>query len=160
MLKGYYSQTMSLLRTVTEDWFICGTVQENKNVRDCLLRDEVKMPRYKELAEQMEVLNIYEGDYHYQSKFIHSSRLSLRVLYDLDEKKANIAPTYDEILFLLCTESLMRVSLLMLDYMLHLLSYIDKDRAIQWDKQNRQRTDDVSNWLKELREKYGGEVGG
>ncbi len=49
MLKGYYSQAMSLLRTVTEAWFICGTVQDNQAVRDCLIRDKAKMPSYIEL---------------------------------------------------------------------------------------------------------------
>lgn len=149
---------MSLLRTVTEDWFICGTVQDNEKVRDCLLRDKVKMPRYSELATQMEAMNIYNGDYHYQSKFTHSSRLSLRVLYDMNKKEAIIAPIYDEVLFLLCTESLMRVSLLILEYMGRFLFYIDEGKAKYWDKQNSQYIKDISNWLSDLRSKYGGEI--
>lgn len=157
MLKGYYSQAMSLLRTVTEDWFICGTVQNNEKVRDCLLRDEEKMPKYAELATQMNAMNIYDGDYRYQSKFTHSSRLSLRVLYNLGKKEAGVAPTYDKVLFLLCAESLMRVSLLILEYLGRLLFYIDKDKAEYWDKQNSQHIKDVSNWLGELRAKYGGD---
>jgi hypothetical protein len=158
MLKGYYSQAMSLLRTVTEDWFICGTVQDNEKVRNCLLRDKVKMPKYSELATQMEAMNIYNGDYHYQSKFTHSSRLSLRVLYDMNKKEAIIAPIYDEVLFLLCTESLMRVSLLILEYMGRFLFYIDEGKAKYWDKQNSQYIKDVSNWLSDLRSEYGGEI--
>ena len=158
MLKGYYSQAMSLLRTVTEDWFICGTVQNNEKVRDCLLRDAAKMPKYAELATQMNAMNIYEGDYRYQSKFTHSSRLSLRVLYDFEKKEARVAPTYDEILFLLCAESLMRDSLLILEYLWRFLFYLDKDKAKYWDKQNSQHIKDVSNWLGELRVKYGGDT--
>lgn len=155
MLKGYYSQAMSLFRTVTEDWFICGTVQESEEVRDCLIRDKVKMPPYIKLATQMKAMNIYRGDYNYQSKFTHSSRLSLRVLYNIDKKEAIVAPIYDEVLFLLCAESLMRVSLLILEYMGRLIFYIDKDKAKDWDKQNSQRIKDVSSWLGELRVKYG-----
>ncbi len=30
ILKGYYSQAMSLLRTGIEDWFICKTAQNNQ----------------------------------------------------------------------------------------------------------------------------------
>jgi hypothetical protein len=157
MLKGYYSQSMSLLRTVTEDWFICGTVKENEKVRDCLLRDKAKMPKYSELATQMNAINIYKGDYHYQSKFTHSSRLSLRVMYDLEKKEVILTPKYDEILFLLCVESLMRVSLLILDYMGLFLLYVDKVKAEEWNKQNNQHFNNMTNWLGELREKYGGE---
>lgn len=157
MLKGYYSQAMSLLRTITEDWFICGTVQDNKEVRDCLIRDEAKMPRYVELATQMKAMNIYKGDYGYQSKFTHSSRLSLRVLYNIDKKEVGIAPIYDEVLFLLCVESLMRVSLLILEYMGRFLFYVDKSKAKYWDEQNSQHIKDVSSWLGELRAKYGGD---
>jgi len=155
MLKGYYSQAMSLLRTVTENWFICGTVQDNQSVRDCLIRDEARMPSYKELATQMEAMNIYDGDYGYQSKFTHSSRLSLRVLYKLDKKELIVAPIYNEVLFLLCAESLMRVSLLILEYMRRLIFYIDKDKAKSWDEQNSQHIKAATSWLGELRVKYG-----
>jgi hypothetical protein len=117
------------------------------------------MPRYVELATQMKAINIYKGDYGYQSKFIHSSRLSLRVLYNIVKKEAVIAPIYDEVLFLLCAESLMRVSLLILEYMGRFLFYIDEGqgKAKYWDEQNSQRIKDVSNWLAELRAKYGGD---
>jgi len=155
MLKGYYSQAMSLLRTVTEAWFICGTVKDNQSVRDCLIRDEAEMLNYKILATKMNAKSIYNGDYRYQSKFTHSSRLSLRVLYNLDKKEVIVAPVYDEVLFLLCAESLMRVSLLILEYMGRLIFYIDKDKAKSWDEQNSQHIKVVSSWLGELRAKYG-----
>jgi len=113
------------------------------------------MPSYIDLATQMKATNIYNGDYRYQSKFTHSSRLSLRVLYKLDKKEAIVAPVYDEVLFFLCAESLMRVSLLILEYMGHLIFYIDKDKAKSWDKQNSQHFKAVSSWLGELRAKYG-----
>jgi hypothetical protein len=150
MLKGYYSQAMSLLRTGTEDWFICGTCQKNERVRNCLLRDdEGRMPTYKELAKQMGAEDVYNGDYAFQSKFTHSSKLSLRVIED------SIAPKYDKYLFLLCVESLVRVFLRMAEYMGRILVYLDKDKAKSWDKENSQRIKDATNWLKELREKYG-----
>ena len=135
------------------------TIKENIKVRDCLLRDTVKMPKYSELAAQMNAMNIYQGDYHYQSKFTHSTRLSLRVLYNMDKKEAIVAPIYDEALFLLCAESLMRVSLLILEYMWSFLFYIDESKAKHWDIQNSQHVKDVSNWLGELRAKYGGDTG-
>jgi len=152
MLKGYYSQAMSLLRTGTEDWFICGTCQSNEQVRDYLLREKGYMPKYKTLAIQMNVMDVYKGDYNYQSKFTHSSKLSLRVLLD------SIAPKYDKMLFLLCAESLVRVFCRMAEYMGRFLSYLDKDKAKAWDSNNTQSFKDATSWLMELREKYGKEA--
>jgi len=160
MLKGYYSQAMSLLRTGTESWFICKTAQDNQAVRDCLIRDEAQMPKYSKLAWQAGAMKLYRGDYAYQSKFTHSSKLSLRVLQDPNTNEMRIAPVYDEMLFLLCAESLMRVSLIMLEYMWLFLSYIDKDKAKSWDNQNSQSIKDASNWLMELRNKYSKEIDG
>jgi len=158
MLKGYYSQAMSLLRTGTEDWFICGTCQSNEKVRNCLLRDKGKMPKYFELAKEMEAMDVYKGEYSYQSKFIHSSSLSLRVLYNINTKSINIAPIYDEYLFFLCAESLVRVFLRMAEYMGRILIYLDMNKAKSWDKENSQRLKDAVSWLKELRERYGNDT--
>jgi hypothetical protein len=155
MLKGYYSQAMSLLRTGTEAWFICKTAKDNQAVRDCLLTGKVKMPKYSKLAGEAGAMKLYRGDYAYQSKFIHSSKLSLRVLQDPNTNEMRIAPVYDEMLFLLCSESLIRVSILMLEYMGYFLFYIDKNKAKSWDNENGQRIKDASNWLMELRNKYG-----
>jgi hypothetical protein len=155
MLKGYYSQAMSLLRTGTEDWFICGTCQSNEKVRRYLLQEKGRRVSYASLATQMGAKDVYNGDYNYQSKFTHSSRLSLRVLHDVNTKNMNIAPIYDEYLFLLCAESLVRVFLRMAEYMGRILIYLDKDKAKSWDKENSQRFKEAANWLKELREKYG-----
>ena len=158
MLKGYYSQAMSLLRTGTEDWFICQNAQTNDAVRDCLLRGDGRKPSYETSAKNASVSKVYDGDYRYQSKFTHSSKLSLRVLQDPNTNAMRIAPTYDEILFLLCAESFMRVALLMAEYMGRFLFYLDKAKAKSWDTQNSQKVKDAGNWLKELRDKYGGEV--
>ena len=148
MLKGYYSQAMALLRTVTEDWFVCGTCDSHEEVRNYLLREKGKRLKYVSLAEQMGAMDVYKGDYDYQSKFIHSSRLSLRVLRD------SLAPKYDKYLFLLCAESLVRVFCRMGEYMGHLLQRLDKAKAEAWGSENSQNFKDATDWLKELREKY------
>lgn len=155
MLKGYYSQAMSLLRTGTEDWFICGTCEDNEEVRNYLLREEGSRLIYSNLAKQMDAMDVYEEDYSYQCKFTHSSRLSLRVLYNLNTKSMSIAPIYNENLFLLCAESLVRVFLKMAVYMGRFLIYLDTNKAKSWDKENSQRIKDAVSWLEKLREKYG-----
>jgi len=153
-LKGYYSQAMSIIRTITEDWFICGNAKSNDVIRKCLLHDEERMPKYIDLAAQMKATNIYEEDYRYQSKFIHSSKLSLRVLIDPKTNNMKIVPGYDELLFLLCAESLMRVFLLMAEYLAFVLFYIDENEAKSWNTQNIPNVNNVVNWLKAIKIKY------
>jgi len=154
MLKGYYSQAMPLLRTVTEAYFICGTVQDNQEVRDCLMRGKGRI-NYENLATKMKGMTNYNADYRYQSKFTHSSNLSLGVLHDLDTGEVRVAPRYDETLFLLCVQSLMRVSLLILPYMGQLILYFDKDKTKSWDEQISHHIKAATSWLGELRAKYG-----
>ncbi len=133
MLKGYYSQAMSLLRIGTEDWFICGTCQSNEKVRRYLLQEKGRIPSYSSLATQMGAKDVY----------------------NINTKNMSIAPIYNENLFLLCAESLVRVFLRMAEYMGRILIYLDTNKAKSWDKENSQRLKDAVNWLKELREKYG-----
>ena len=116
------------------------------------------MPSYSSLATQMGAKDVYNGNYKYQSKFTHSSRLSLRVLYNINTKNMSITPIYDESLFLLCAESLVRVSVKMAEYIGRVLIYLDTNKAEYWDKENSQRFKDAINWLEELREKYGNVV--
>ena len=58
----------------------------------------------------------------------------------------------------MCAQSLMRVSLLILQYMLRLLAYMDGEKANNWDTQNSENIKEVTKWLRELREKFGDEV--
>jgi len=162
ILKGYYSQAMAILRTGTEDWFICGTCKDNDNVRNYLLRDEGERLNYSQLAKEMEEKGekgatsvVYQGDYHYQSKFAHVSGLSLRVLYNVNTKKMSSTPIYNESLFLSCAESLVRVSLKMAEYMLRVILYLDVNRAKAWEKENSQKIEAAVKWSEDLRKKIG-----
>lgn len=145
MMKGYYSQSMVLLRTITEDWLICGAVKEYTKVRDRLLGDGKRL-NYKELALRQDALSVYENDYDFQCKFAHSSKLSLRVMID-QEKTLKVVPSYDELLFFACTESLYRAFLNMSVVMLKLLNSINKSKAKEWSEKNINTRDFVINWL-------------
>ncbi len=155
MQKGYYSQAMSLIRTITEDWFICLNAQDNIKVKNILLTGKGKMPSYEKLATDADVHDIYEKDYRYQSQFTHSTLLSLKVLRDPKTNVMRVAPTYDEMLFLSCAESLMRVSILIAEILGRFLYSVDKEKAKSWDTDNGQYFKNTNQWLKELREKYG-----
>ena len=71
--------------------------------------------------------------------------------------KMRVAVVYDETLFLLCAESLMRAFLLISEYLARFLFYLDKDKAKSWSDENIHTAKDVTKWLEELRVKYGGE---
>ncbi len=155
MIKGYYSQAMSIIRTIIEDWFICGNAQGNADICKYLLHNEGKKPSYIELATQMNAKKIYDKDYRFHSKFTHSSNLSLRVLTDPETHEMRVSGIYDETLFLLCAEALMRAFLLMTEYLAFLLFYVDKDKAKSWSDENIHTNTAVLKWLEELRAKYG-----
>ena len=40
MQKGYYAQTMALLRMVTEAYFLCGNAKKNPTIADAILRNK------------------------------------------------------------------------------------------------------------------------
>ncbi len=149
-IKGYYSQAMSLLRAVTEDWLICKNVESTDVVRDYLLRDKGRIPSYETLARNAQATKVYDELYRYQCKFTHSSGLSLGMLQDQNENTLRIAPAYDEQLFLGCAELFVRVSLLMMQFMHRLLQYIGEDKATLWATTNLKRVQDTNDWLEGL----------
>lgn len=104
-LMGYYSQALSLLRTVTEDWLICFDCYNYPLTLQAILHETFKIPdntlklTYKHMAIRAGKLKVYEQDFKHQSKFIHCSSLSLAVLKDKNTNSLRVAPSYDEILF-------------------------------------------------------------
>ena len=45
LIKGYYSQAMSIIRTIIEDYFICGNAQTNSDISRCLLHNEFPLKK-------------------------------------------------------------------------------------------------------------------
>jgi len=108
---------MSLLRTVTEDWFICKDCQNNQKTLQALLYEKYRLGdkkhglTYYNMADKVGALKVYRQDYKFQSRFTHSTNLSLGILRDPEANIMRTAPAYDDVLFLSCCEMMIRNAL-------------------------------------------------
>lgn len=155
-VSGYYSQAIALLRQLTESWLICKTCEDNPKLREYILTGKGRRPNFRELARSIGAEEIiYKGDFIFQSKFTHSSYLSLGILKERTTETLRVYPTYEETLFLTCAEIFIRNATLILECMYEYLYSINENIAKDWNN----RTSDVAikagDWQRELRSKYG-----
>ena len=161
MIMGYYSQAISLLRTVTEDWFICQDCTGNPKILEAILHNKYTIPdknhglTFRKMAERTGNLLTYNNDYNHQSRFTHCSALSLGVLRDLETNKLKAAPSYNTILFLDCCELFVRNALRMSEIMGSFLSKLSEAKATSWGEKANQKCKEAADWLKAIRGKYG-----
>jgi hypothetical protein len=162
MLMGYYGQAISLLRTVTENFFICHDCIENPKAIEAILHNKYRIPSRKNgltfyaMAERTDNLRIYRNDYAHQSEVTHPSALSLGIIRDPKTDEINVAPRYDKILFLDCCEMMVRNALMMNEFMARLLSKLSKKtKATSWAEKAKQTIYEASDWLNKMREEFG-----
>jgi len=161
MLMGYYGQAISLLRTVTEDFFICHDCIENPKAIEAILHNKHRIPSRKNgltfyaMAERTGNLRIYKSDYKHQSEITHPSALSLGIIRDPKTNEIKVAPRYDKILFLDCCEIMVRNALMMSEFMARLLSKLSETKATSWAEKAKQTQKEAADWLNKMREEYG-----
>ena len=164
MLRGYYAQTMALLRMAIEDWFICGDCKLNQKALDAVLYGKYRIPSmkecltFKQMAIRMNALLVYEQDYAHASKFSHPSSLGMAILRDEETNLMRIAPTYEDIIFLDCCEMWIRNAIRMTANMEDILSYISDTKVRFWRDSVGSRVKAADDWLKILQEKHGGKT--
>ena len=155
-ISGYYSQTITLLRQLTESWLICKNCKENPKLRAYLLEGKGDRLNYFELAESIGAEKIiYRGDFVFQSKFTHSSSISLGILKERATETLRTNPTYEKMMFLACAEVYIRNVTLMFECMYEFLADIDENMAVHWDKRISKVVQGAGDWQRELRNKYG-----
>ena len=161
MLSGYYGQAISILRTVTENIFICHDCIENTKTIEAILYDKYRIPdsneglSFRQMAIRTRNIKIYENDYAHQSRVNHPTALSLGMLRDPQTNTVRVAPSYDKILFLDRCEIMVRNALMTNEFMVRFLSKLFGDRITHWEKKANQTCKDAVEWLKDLQEKYG-----
>lgn len=161
MLMGYYGQAISLLRTVTENFFICHDCIENPKAIEAILHNKYKIPdskqklSFRQMAIRTGNMKIYENDYAHQSEVTHPSALSLGIIRDPKTNEINVAPRYDKILFLDCCEIMVRNALMMNEFMARLLSKLSETKATSWAEKASQTHKEASDWLNKMKEEYG-----
>jgi hypothetical protein len=161
MLMGYYGQAISLLRTMTEDFLICHDCIKNTKAIEAILHNAYRIPSrengltFYAMADRTDNLKIYKKDYAHQSELTHPSALSIVIIRDPKTDEINVAPRYDEILFLDCCEIMVRNALMMSEFMARLLSKLSKAKDTSWAENAKQTMDEASGWLNKMRELYG-----
>ena len=139
-----------------------GTLPEsNPELRAYILDGKGKKPNYRELARSLGVeKTIYDGDFRFQSRFTHSTSLSLGILKESSSDTLRIHPTYEPMLFMQCAELFIRNATFMLGCMEHYLKSISVDKFKAWNNNTKEVAERLSTWQKGIREKYGQSSGG
>ena len=164
MKKAYYAQAISLIRMVTEAYFLCGNCEKDKAIIDAVLhnipnrRDGSTRFNYKKLATDMGALVMYEKDYIFECQFSHPSSLSLGIMttrVNSDNRELKPVPAYDEILFIACCELVFKNGLLMASFLEKLLEDLSKEKVNAWRIKAKTGTQQIREWLDGLKERYG-----
>ncbi|MDD5038018.1 MAG: hypothetical protein PHN78_01700 [Dehalococcoidales bacterium] len=154
--QGYYTQALSLLRSVDEDWLMSKDCEKNRLTLDALLNDKGQLGKgdlsFGKMAEREGIKPLWDSGYGHLSLFVHPRPLSLKVLVDPRAKTLRLGASYDWVLFLYCCEVLIRDALRMTEYMVSLLG----SRATDWQKQTWPIVQETTSWLDGLRAQYAG----
>ena len=161
--KGYYVQTMALIRMVTENYFICGNCKTDQNIVEAIIHNKPNRANgktrfvYKSLASNMGSSIMYEKDYIFECQFAHCTALSTRVITtQIDEKnrELSIAPSYNELLFMANCELLLKNGLLMTSFLETFLSGLSEEKVNVWRNKSVSRINKIIKWLYTLKERY------
>lgn len=164
MQKGYYAQTMALIRMVTEAYFICGNAKNDATIADAILRnipnrrDGRTIFNYKDLAQNMDASVMYENDYTFECEFSHFSNLSASILtveIDRHNRELQPVPIYDEILFMACCEMALKSGRLLAVYIYNLLADLSKEKVNDWVIKTDKGVKEIDDWLDSLKIRYG-----
>jgi hypothetical protein len=163
MKKAYYAQAMSLIRMVTEAYFLCGNCENDQTIIDAILHNKPNklggrtIFKYKKLARDMGSLAIYENDYMHECDFTHTSSLSLGIMtteINSTNRELSLVPAYDEILFVDCCELVLRNGLLVASFLEKLLDDVSKEKVNAWRITAKTGVQQIQQWLGGLKEKY------
>ena len=164
MKKAYYAQAMALLRMVTEAYFMCGNAKNDPTIADAILRNKPNRQdgrtifNYKILADNMGSSVMYDKDYTFECKLAHFSSLSAGIMTtEIDSHNLELTPipTYDEILFLACCEMALKNGLLMTGFVEDLLTDLSVEKVNNWRTKSVKGINEISEWLDNLKQKYG-----
>jgi len=152
--RGYYTQVLSLLRSVDEDWLMAKDCEKNSPTLDALLYDKGQLGKgdltFSKMAGRQGIKPLWDSGYGHLSLFVHPRPLSLKVLVDPGTKTLRLGASYYRVLFLYCCEVLIRDALRMTEYLVSLLG----SKAAEWQKQTWPIVQEATDWLNGLRAQY------
>ncbi len=138
---GYYTQCFALTRSVLENWLTAHDCKEHPATLEALLDENKTMPRfskmYKRLPHNLKPLwrapGSDEGTYDFLSTFAHPRHRTIEDTRNRDSRVRTV-PEYDDIRFALAAYNLVRVILLLLDYLARLADFLDSPESQEWKK--------------------------
>jgi hypothetical protein len=166
MKRGYYAQSITLIRMVIEAYFLCGNCEQDKTITDALLYNKsnkpngkIELPSWRELARNMGALAWYRKDYKFACQFSHMSHITLEAMTTKSNpsyRDLKLVPSYDELAFVACSKLLLRNGLLMTAFLGKLLDDISKGNVAAWHMKARTAVQQVEEWSGKLKARRGG----
>lgn len=162
--RGYYAQSMALIRMVIEAYFLCGNCEKDKTIVNAVVHNKPNKPNgktifdYKNLATKMDSLDWYNNDYVFACHFSHMSHLTLEVMktgINPDYRSLKVVPSYDELPFIACSKLLLRNGLLMTKFLGRLLDDVSKEDVTAWHIKARAAVQQAEEWSGGLKARYG-----
>lgn len=114
LMTGYYSQSLTLIRTAAEDWLYCEDSKEHEETIRFLLDHEGNTPQFKTMSDRLgsDLKEAWqgppgeEGSYSLLSSFSHPNYRGMAVLFDQEKQMLRVGPCYDESMFLVAANYL------------------------------------------------------
>ena len=119
---GYYTQALTLIRTVWEDWLVCEDCVNRPDTVIATLGKGGRVPSFKKMADRMEEplrsdwigeSQGDEGTYGVLSTFAHPRARAIHVIRNPESGVIRLGPNYDERLFLYTSHVLINAGIRM-----------------------------------------------
>lgn len=145
--RGYYSQAITLIRSVNEDWLTCNDCRNNQATLDALLKDG-KMPRFVEMKDRLEEpLKQQWWDIHgEESQFAHARLRALKVLIDPETHMLALGGHYDRDLFIASCYSLLPATVRMTEF----LALVLGSKSELWAKRSLPIIQEAKTWMRAI----------
>lgn len=132
---GYYSQSLMLTRSASEDWLVCEDCKTHPETIEALLDNSGRVPNFRVMADRLEEplkrewngMPGIDGTYGLASSLAHPRHRALAVLLDPATKTIRLGPCWDEWLFIVSADYLLLGLIRMVEFMMMLVSADEKD---------------------------------
>jgi len=165
MERGYYAQSMALIRMVIEAYFLCGNCEKDKTIVDAVLHNKPNRPNgktrfyYSTLAAKMGASDWHDSDYVFACDFTHMSHRTTEAMTTTKirpgYRSLKLLPSYDELAFIACSKLLLRNGLLMTKFLGRLLDEVSKENVTTWHIKARAAVQQAEEWSGGLKGRYG-----
>ena len=140
---GYYAQSFTLTRAAFEDWLTAVDCKSHTETVQALLNSEIRTPRPETMGRRLpdELKSLWrgvddpEGYYGFMSTFAHPRKRALEATVN-ESGTFLIVPEYIEMRFALAALELLKVALLMLEFLERLADYLATPASLGWKSQH------------------------